>query len=159
MRIEMQSSSPDSDGPDEIVPDDERNDESYDAASRPLILLAEDDLDVQGALIEFLEMSGYDVVAVNNGSDMLDALARAAAEEDREADLIITDVRMPGFNGLSIAEELRADGWTQPIIIISAFGDDVIRERIRRMEGATEFFPKPLDPLRLERALQDLCAR
>src|SRR4051812_23050250 len=126
---------------------------------RPLILLAEDDLDVQAALTEFLELSGYDVVAVNNGSDMLDALASAAAREDREADLIITDVRMPGFNGLSIAEELRADGWKQPIIIISAFGDDVIKERIRRLEGQTEFFPKPLDPGRLEKTLADLCAR
>ncbi|HEY4220019.1 MAG TPA: response regulator [Myxococcota bacterium] len=122
------------------------------AAERPLILLAEDDIDVQAALIEFLELSGYDVLAVSNGSDMLDALATTAAASERDVDLIITDVRMPGFNGLSIAEELRADGWKQPIIIISAFGDDVIRERVRRMDDI-EFFSKPLDPQRLERAL------
>lgn len=137
---------------------DDNDDESYGADRKPLILLAEDDLDVQAALTEFLELSGYDVVAVSNGSDMLDALANAAANEEREADLIITDVRMPGFNGLSIAEELRADGWKQPIIIISAFGDDIIRERIRRMDQC-EFFAKPLDPLRLEKMLAELCAR
>ncbi len=136
------------------------NDESfYEGERRPLILLAEDDIDVQAALAEFLELSGYEVIAVSNGSDMLDALASAAASEDREVDLIITDVRMPGFNGLSIAEELRADGWKQPIIIISAFGDEVIKERIRRLGGSTEFFPKPLDPGRLERVLSELCSR
>ena len=134
------------------------DDESYVADRKPLILLAEDDLDVQAALTEFLELSGYHVVAVSNGSDMLDALANCAASGQREADLIITDVRMPGFNGLSIAEELRADGWKQPIIVISAFGDEVIRERIRRLDQC-EFFAKPLDPQRLERMLAELCAR
>jgi CheY-like chemotaxis protein len=121
-------------------------------ARRPRILLAEDDLDVQSALCEFLELTGFDVFACSNGADMLDALS-----EEHEADLIITDVRMPGMNGLSIAEELRASGWKQPIIVISAFGDDVIRERISRLDQC-EFFSKPLDPERLEQMLVDLCS-
>ena len=125
------------------------------ALRRPLVLLAEDDLDVQVALTEFLELCGYDVLAVSTGSDMLEVLASAS---ERVADLIITDVRMPGMNGLSIAEELRADGWKQPIIIISAFADEVIRERIQRMDQC-EFFAKPLDPQQLERTLQELCSR
>jgi CheY-like chemotaxis protein len=132
------------------------HDDSYETrlARRPRIVLAEDDIDVQAALCDFLALSGYEVVACNNGADMLDALAEVAG--GNAADIIITDVRMPGMNGLSIAEELRADGWKQPIIVISAFGDEVIRERISRLDQC-EFFSKPLDPERLEGLLLELC--
>lgn len=127
------------------------------APRRPRILLAEDDHDVRVALAHLLELGGYEVFAVANGAEMLDVLASSILLEANAAapDIIITDVRMPGFNGLSIIEGLRANGWTQPVIVISAFGDENMRERIGRMEHTT-FFAKPFEPEQLERALHQL---
>jgi CheY-like chemotaxis protein len=126
-------------------------------ARRPRILLAEDDHDVRVALAHLLELAGYDVSPVANGAEMLDVLAASILLEADASppDIIITDVRMPGFNGLSIVEGLRANGWTQPVIVISAFGDENMKERISRMDH-TAFFAKPFDPEKLERALLQL---
>lgn len=127
------------------------------APRRPRILLAEDDHDVRVAITQLLELGGYEVMAVANGAEMLDVLAASILLEADASppDIIITDVRMPGFNGLSIIEGLRANGWTQPVIVISAFGDENMRDRIGRMEN-TAFFPKPFEPEQLERALLQL---
>ncbi len=134
--------------------DDNRR-EALGLVRRPLALLAEDDLDVQEALASFLLIEGYDVVTAGNGADMLDALARSAGDVGRDADVIVTDVRMPGMNGLSIAEELRADGWRQPIVIISAYDDALLLSRVRGLRRCA-FFAKPLDPERFVRVLDEL---
>jgi DNA-binding response OmpR family regulator len=125
------------------------------ASTRPVrVLLAEDDYELRGALGALLETDGYEVHTVPHGAAMLDFLASWILCEQRAppVDIIITDVRMPGFNGLSIVEGLRANGWEQPVIVISAFGDDVMRERVQNL-GSTAFFDKPFDPLALERAI------
>jgi DNA-binding response OmpR family regulator len=121
------------------------------------ILLAEDDYELRGALHALLETDGYDVHTVPHGAAMLDFLASWILYQDREppVDLIITDVRMPGFNGLSILEGLRANGWTTPVIVISAFGDESMRARVQKL-GSAAYFPKPFDPLALERAILQL---
>jgi CheY-like chemotaxis protein len=123
--------------------------------NRPIrVLLAEDDHDVRFALSRLLEFAGYDVQAVSNGAEMLDVLGASILLErkDPAPDVIITDVRMPGFNGLNIIEGLRATGWTQPVIIISAFGDESLQERVARL-GSAQFFAKPFEPDQLERTL------
>lgn len=126
-------------------------------ARRLRILLAEDDHDVRLVLTHLLELAGYEVTAVTNGAEMLDVLAASILHETGASapDIIITDVRMPGFNGLNIIEGLRANGWTQPVIVMSAFGDEDMEERIARMEHAT-FFPKPFEPQQLTAALHQL---
>jgi CheY-like chemotaxis protein len=121
------------------------------------ILLAEDDDEIRRALERLLSFDGYQVFAVENGGELLDYLSSWILGDTSEvpADVIITDVRMPGFNGLSILEGLRARGWTLPVIVISAFADPEIRERVERLGGAV-FFAKPFEPLDLERAVEEL---
>jgi DNA-binding response OmpR family regulator len=130
-------------------------------ASRKLrILLAEDDFEVRHSLARLLAFDGYDVQCVATGGELLDVLAGAILDDPSGApmDLIITDMRMPGFNGLAIVEGLRANGWRHPVIVISAFGDTTTRDRVRRL-GRAEFFPKPFDPAGLERAIEELARR
>jgi CheY-like chemotaxis protein len=124
---------------------------------RVRVLLAEDDQDVRYGLARILSIDGYEVHAVASGAELLDALAAWILSEEKEppADVIVTDVRMPGFNGLNIVEGLRANGWDQPVVVMSAFGDDTMRERIRKM-GGVEFLEKPFDPEELEKALEEL---
>ena len=145
-----------------------RTDDEPDLASegieerRPIrVLLAEDDHDVRIGLTRLLQFSGYEVRAVSNGADLLDVLTSwiLSDQVDPPADIIVTDVRMPGFNGLNLVEGLRESGWKQPIIIISAFGDDLLLERVRRLGQDVEFMPKPFDPALLERTLVALTER
>ena len=136
----------------------EQSDSAQPAPTR--VLLAEDDHDIREALVGVLESDGCEVHAVNDGSELLEYLGSWLAEQtdDAPADVIVTDVRMPGFNGLSIVDGLRAYGWPLPVIIISAFGDHELRAKVDRIESAM-FLEKPLDIDRLKSAIRRLAAR
>jgi CheY-like chemotaxis protein len=123
----------------------------------PRILLAEDDDDIRSSLEDLLRLGGYDVYTVGNGGELLDYLAAWILGDTAEnpADVIVTDIRMPGFSGLSILEGLRARGWQLPVVVMSAYGDDEVRERVRRL-GAAVFVAKPFEPLAVERAVEAL---
>jgi DNA-binding response OmpR family regulator len=70
---------------------------------------------------------------------------------DSAASLIITDVRMPGRDGLAILRGLRHYPWCPPFMLVTAFGDPETHAEARRL-GATAVFDKPfdLDSLRVE---------
>ena len=122
---------------------------------RRLALLAEDDRDIRQVLAGFLEELGYDVISAADGSDMLDALAASLAKGAQPIDVVITDIQMPGMNGLSVIEELRADGWQQPIVVISAFREEAMLSRIRALPRVA-FVAKPFDPAQFANTLERL---
>jgi CheY-like chemotaxis protein len=110
------------------------------------ILLAEDDPDLRSLLASELRKDGYIVEEARTGYDLLELLGTLTLRSE-VCDLLITDIRMPGLNGLAIAEALR-DGITRgtsgtPIILITAFGDDATHAEAERL-GAT-IFDKPFD--------------
>jgi DNA-binding response OmpR family regulator len=110
------------------------------------ILLAEDDPDLRALLASELRKDGYIVEEARTGYDLLELLGSLTLRSE-VCDLLITDIRMPGLNGLAIAEALR-DGVTRgtsgtPIILITAFGDDATHAEAQRL-GAT-IFDKPFD--------------
>lgn len=122
------------------------------------VLLAEDDDDVRDALARLLRLAGYEVRCVSSGMQMIEICgAWTLDEEEPPCDFIVTDVRMPGFNGLEVVEGLRKSGWRQPVVVISAFGDAEMQRRVRRLEPA-QLFAKPFDPDALERALASFAA-
>jgi two-component system cell cycle response regulator CpdR len=61
------------------------------------ILLAEDDGSLRGFLTRALERAGHEVVACENGDDAIDAL------DDGTYDLLLTDIVMPGADGIEVA--------------------------------------------------------
>ncbi|MBL9037095.1 MAG: response regulator [Archangium sp.] len=125
---------------------------------RVRVLLAEDDADVRQALSRLLRRDGYVVRTVNNGQALVNVLSPwILGESEPPADLIVTDMRMPGFNGLSVVEGLRACGWWQPVLLISAFADEHVQQRISSMKDVA-FLPKPFDDVDLENALSKLLA-
>ncbi len=127
---------------------------------RGRVLVAEDDDDIRFGLVELLRTQGYQVIPLRDGAALLDALASSLLLDRTSPppDLVVSDVRMPGFNGLSILEGLRFAGWLTPFIIITAFGDDESKKRAERV-GATAFFDKPLDLATLERVVADVVDR
>lgn len=118
------------------------------------VLLAEDDIDLRDGLARLLELDGFQVHTVSDGAKLLEVLASAmmSGAVDRSIDAIVSDVRMPGANGLAIAEGLRAAGWALPIVLISAYADDSMRERVQRI-GDVQLLPKPCDRDALEAVL------
>ncbi len=78
------------------------------------------------------------------------ALERAAC--------LITDVRMPGMDGLELQRRAKADSPGLPVIFISGNADDEVRHRAFR-EGAVEFLHKPFDGEDLLRAIDKALGR
>lgn len=133
------------------------------SAARPVrVLIAEDDHDIRVGLRQLLEVAGYKVECVSTGADLLGYLSSWILSDPKgrepPADIIVTDVRMPGFNGLNIVEGLRANGFHQPVVIMTAFGDESMRDRVARMGDAT-LLDKPFDPAVLEELLASIVHR
>jgi CheY-like chemotaxis protein len=116
------------------------------ASGRPRVLLAEDDDEMRRLIAETLRRDGYHVMEAPTGRDLM---AVVAGLQDREgpgrvADVIISDIRMPGMDGLELLKELRMRKLTMPIILITAFGDEETHRRAEEL-GATAIFDKPFD--------------
>lgn len=121
------------------------------------VLLAEDDYDTRSGLVQLLELTGFQVHSVSTGSELLEFFAVWILENRKgpPADVLITDLYMPGHSGLQIVETIREQGWQLPVVVISAFGDRQIYGRIQNL-GATAFLPKPFDPRELEQVVRQL---
>lgn len=110
-----------------------------------LILLAEDDRAVRESLRRALELEGYRVNAVEDGTMALASIAQ------EHPDLIIFDVMMPNGDGLSVCRRLRSEGDRTPILIVTARTE--ISDRVSGLDaGADDYLPKPF-------ALEELLAR
>jgi DNA-binding response OmpR family regulator len=122
---------------------------------RPLLLVVEDDDEIRAALARIFEHRGYAVSAASSGADFMDEVSRALLLEGeyRPPDAIITDICLPGADGLGVAEGLRAAGWQVPVFVISAFSDAAIQARVDALGGAL-FFDKPIDVDGLEAAVK-----
>jgi len=84
------------------------------------ILLADDDPLVRSMFSRILQRAGYEVVAVENGLQVLKAM-RDASEADR-FDLLVLDIVMPEMEGLETIKEMRASHPDLPILAISGAG-------------------------------------
>ena len=103
------------------------------------ILVVDDDAGLRRTTSLILEGEGHDVVTASDGEDGL----RKALEE--RPDLILSDVRMPGLDGLGLVERYRQEGGDALVIVMTAYGDrDVAVEAIRR--GAYDYVDKPFSP-------------
>jgi DNA-binding NtrC family response regulator len=111
-----------------------------DRATNPSILLVDDNLELLKALAKVLEKDGYLVVPQSSATD---ALKHVNATKQL-FDLVITDVSMPGMNGLGLLAAYKTAFPQTPVIVITAFGDwGQYMEALRG--GAFEYLNKPLD--------------
>lgn len=111
------------------------------------ILIADDEAETLEDLKELLEEMGHIVVArAHDGDEMLSHLRTHAP------DLVITDIRMPGRDGLEIAAEIQNERPT-PFVIVSAFKDDELMERAAAC-GAYGYLLKPIRPDDLEATIR-----
>jgi CheY-like chemotaxis protein len=110
------------------------------------LLLAEDDGPFRFLLSSVLRKDGHHVVAVSNGVDLIDILGDSLSPDGTFApfDLVLTDLRMPGWPGLEgLAKVGRMPGMP-PFILFTAFGDEDTHKRAREL-GAVTLLDKPFD--------------
>jgi DNA-binding NtrC family response regulator len=90
-----------------------------------------------------LRRSGFDVIESSSGYETLEWLGRSLIDEP-PIDLVISDVRMPGYDGLNILASLRQADSRTPVILIAAFGSTTVHAAAARL-GAFATVDKPLD--------------
>ncbi len=106
----------------------------------PNILVVEDKSSLRAMLEEMLQAEGWTVVGVGTGEAAGDRL-RAG----EKFDVVLTDWRLPGADGLSVLDAARGVDPTLPVIVMTAFGS--IETAVDAMKrGAEEFITKPVDP-------------
>ncbi len=115
------------------------------------VLYVEDDADIREGITLFL---GRRVAQVETARDGAEGLAAFNA---RKPDLILTDIRMPVMDGLSMIQEIRALDPDVPIIVTTAFEQTDYMARAIELR-VDRYVVKPVDPDKLEAALLD-CAR
>jgi two-component system, response regulator, stage 0 sporulation protein F len=123
-----------------------RNVEKPGNMHRTRVLLAEDDGDFRDILVWAFEDDGWEVVAVSNGADLLDVLASSLLPGTavRPFNVLVSDVRMPGWSGLTAIENLSANHSMPPVVVITGFGCDEVHQRAKRA-GAIAVLDKPFD--------------
>jgi DNA-binding response OmpR family regulator len=114
------------------------------------ILVVDDDHDVVEVLVELLDEEGYRVRYAFDGQAALRAITHNAP------DLVLADVMMPQVDGVSLVHQLRTQGWTMPVVLMSAVYDYVDVPSLH-------FIAKPFDLDELlrviTRVLQDRAAQ
>lgn len=119
--------------------------------SAPRVLVAEDQPEMRALLRRALKRRGYDVMDASDGPELIRSIVDGLiANETQVPDLIVTDVRMPGFSGMEVLARLRSEGWTTPVILITAFGDAQLHQDAALL-GAACVLNKPF-------AMEDLCS-
>ncbi len=88
----------------------------------------------------------------NSGEE---ALAMLANEIEPQLIVILSDINMPGMDGLTLLREVKQRRPDLPVIMVTAYGDDERRRRATEY-GAAEFITKPVDFDRLKQQLQQL---
>ena len=117
-----------------------------------LIYIVEDDAALRGELAHLLELSGFETAACETFAHAADDI-RAAAP-----DCVVLDLKLPGTDGHAICRDLRASGFSAPIIMITS-SDSEFDEVMGMNLGADDYVTKPYSPAVLLARVQALLRR
>ena len=117
------------------------------AHNRELVAIVDDDESVRNAVHGVLRSIGLKTRTFSSAEEFLQSGTLAGAI------CLVTDVRMPGMDGIELQRCIRLERPELPVIFISAHHDDEIRQRALD-EGAVRFLYKPFDGAELLRAIE-----
>ena len=115
------------------------------------ILVADDDEAIVDSISAILNLSGYEVLYVNDGTSVMQAVKA-------QPDLILLDIQMPGHDGQAVCKQLKRQASTKdiPVIIVSASMD--VREKAEQV-GADDYMEKPFEMEVLQQKVFNLLNR
>ncbi|WP_437721592.1 sigma-54-dependent transcriptional regulator [Sorangium sp. So ce861] len=115
------------------------------------VLVVDDEASARSGLEKLLRQEGYAVDAAADGAAALEVAA------ERPPDVVVTDLKMPRMDGVTLLGKLREQDPALPVIVVTAFGD--VSSAVQAMRaGAEDYLTKPVDfdalLVSLERALE-----
>ncbi len=126
------------------------------AAVRPTVLLADDSAEQRWTLRLALSMMGFEVEEVSDGRELFWALEAHSASSRTEPTLVVADVYMPAYNGLDVVEAWRQNRLGSKLIVMTAFPDTVLEQRVTAL-GA-RLLAKPFSLADLSAAVKQCMA-
>ena len=106
--------------------------------TKPKIFVVDDDPVVRDSLRVLIESAGFEVDDFESAKSFLDSI------DDDTIGCLVTDIRMPGMDGLALQEEISEQRMLIPVIVITGHGDVSLAVRAMKA-GALDFVEKPFD--------------
>lgn len=117
----------------------------------PLVLIAEDEVEIAQILTAYLERSGLRTTHACNGHEAL------SMHMALKPDLVLLDIQMPGIDGWRVLSEIRHRGQT-PVIMLTALDQDIDKLMGLRI-GADDYVVKPFNPAEVVARVQTVLRR
>lgn len=122
------------------------------AMASELVHVVDDDAAMRDSVAFLLGTEGFEVRLYEAGTDLLDRLPKPAGGA------VLTDIRMPGIDGLELLRRLRLAGQTLPVVMMTGHGDVPLAVEAMKL-GACDFIEKPFDDEALIQALRSALER
>ena len=113
--------------------------------SREVVLVVEDEPFIRIATADILRLAGFEVFEAAGGADALEALANG-----HEVSAVVTDIRMPGMDGLALSREVRSRWPDLPIVFVTG----QMPADGMSLDAKVQFLSKPTNPATLIRAIR-----
>jgi len=120
------------------------------------LLVVEDDAALRKTIADSLRAALFEVRTASDGLHVFQHLSAASAGEAPIPDCLVMDVRMPMCSGIEVLRAFRTAGWSQPVILVTAFPDAALRELAVKL-GASVVLDKPIDTDDLVTIVQLVC--
>jgi DNA-binding response OmpR family regulator len=102
------------------------------------VLLVDDEVEFVTTIEERLRLRGIDAEAVTSGADAVRRL------EEREFDVIVVDMKMPGMDGLELLRQIKATRPAARVILLTGRGSEQ-ESQAGMQQGASEYLVKPIN--------------
>jgi DNA-binding response OmpR family regulator len=123
-----------------------------DMHSGKTVLIVDDETNVRLMLRTALASAGYSVVEAEDGHAALKRLRENACS------IVLLDLKMPRMDGMELLRQLRSEGSTVPVVMLTAHGS--IHDAVEAMKlGAIDFVTKPITPDALRKVVAEVIAR
>jgi FixJ family two-component response regulator len=117
-----------------------------------IIFIVDDDPNVRRALERLLKIAKFRVETFATAEEFL------SSGHFRSPGVLVLDIRLPGMNGADLQKALAASGSTLPIVFMTAYEDDGVRQEVMD-RGAAAFLQKPVNERTLLEAIQEASER
>jgi DNA-binding response OmpR family regulator len=125
-----------------------------DSNSKPKILIADDDTQIQTLLSRILIAGGFLCSTASGGDEALESV------KNEKPDLLLLDITMPGYNGFEVCENLRKNPDHSHMAIVMLTGRDKESDIVKALEaGADDYVGKPFSQADLLTKINNLLAK
>lgn len=117
------------------------------AEKKETILFVDDEESILNVVTQYFERQGYQILSANNGAEALEIIANTPV------DCCFTDINMPVMNGLELAENIRLQDNTMPVIVMTGYPS--LENAIQTIKnGVVDFLIKPVNLKQMELCMQ-----